>query len=130
MATRKKQQEKVLKTADCPSLSGASTLTYHVGLTTNGELALRIWQNTGGGLFAREWVPLKTLEGVLDTDKPITAGYLKRAKITVSRSANLAGFLLAALKAEGLVEPLESGGHKKTDSSAWLEEMKQLTEGK
>jgi hypothetical protein len=70
-------------------------------------------------------VPWKTLESLLDTDKPITAGYLKRAEITRSRSANLPGFLLAALKAEGLVEPLEGGGFRKTDSRAWVLQMKE-----
>ncbi len=126
---RKPKQERVLKTAQCPSLSGASTLTYHVGLSPNDILQIRIWENSGGGLFAKEWVLWKTLEVALKTNKPITAGYLKRAGVCRGKSANTPGFIFAALKAEGLVEPLESGGHKKADSTAWLEEMKQLTEG-
>lgn len=124
--TRKVKQERVLKTAECPSLSGASTLTYHVGINPKDELQFRIWENDGGGLFAKEWVLWKTLESALDTDKPVTAGYLKRTGVCRGKSANTPGFLLAALKAEGLVEARDDGGYRKADPSGWLEQMQQL----
>lgn len=32
----------ILKVAQCPSVSGKSTLTYHIGCTEAGEMLLRI----------------------------------------------------------------------------------------
>jgi len=125
MSTRKKPTAplRILKIDTCPSLSGASTLTYHVAKDT--DVQFRIWGNTGGGLFSREWIPWSRIEPALDTES-VTAGSLKRAGVCLGKSANTPGFLLAALKAEGLVEPLESGGHTKTDNNPFFEAMTAL----
>jgi hypothetical protein len=126
MATKKTVSKpmRILKVGTCPSLSGASNLAYHVGYDT--EIHFRIWGNTGGGLFGREWVTLTSLQASLETDQPVTAGTLKRAGVCKGKSANTPGFLLAVLKAEGLVEPLEQGGHTKSDPSGFLTEMGKL----
>lgn len=118
MATKKTVSKpiRVLKFDTCPSLSRASNLAYHVGYDT--EIHFRIWGNSGGGLFGREWVSLARLQASLET--PVTAGTLKRAGVCKGKSANTPGFLLAVLKAEGLVEPLETGGHTKADPSGFL----------
>ncbi|WP_050799659.1 hypothetical protein [Thiocapsa marina] len=117
---------RILKVGTCPSLSGASTLAYHLGCDSEKALHIRIWGNTGGGLFGREWVPWSAVQPVLDTDAPVTAGTLKRAGVCKGKSANTPGFLLAVLKAEGLVETLETGGHRKSDSGDFLSEMQKL----
>jgi hypothetical protein len=126
MATKKPVSKpmRILKVGTCPTLSGASNLAYHVGYDT--EIHFRIWGNTGGGLFGREWVTLTRLQASLETDTPVTAGTLKRAGVCKGKSANTPGFLLAVLKAEGLVEPLEQGGHTKADPSGFLTEMGNL----
>jgi hypothetical protein len=118
MATKKTVSKpiRVLKVGTCPSLSGASNLAYHIGYDT--EIRFRIWGNSGGGLFGREWVSWSTLEAALES--PVTAGTLKRAGVCKGKSANTPGFLLAVLKAEGLVVPLETGGHTKADPSGFL----------
>jgi hypothetical protein len=121
MATKKTASKpaemKILKEGTCPSLSGASTLSYHIGYDT--EIHFRISGNTGGGLFGKEWVSWAILQPALDAPQ-VTAGTLKRAGVCKGKSANTPGFLLAVLKAEGLVVPLESGGYTKADPSAFL----------
>ena len=53
-------------------------------------------------------------------NSPITAGTLKRAGVCRGKSANTPGFLLAVLKAEGLVTAREGGGHTRADPAAFL----------
>ena len=56
---------RVLKIASCPSLSGKSTLTYHVGCdagTGASEICFRVFGNSGGGLFSNEWVKLSAVQ--------------------------------------------------------------------
>ena len=55
----------------------------------------------------------------------MTAGALRRAGVCKGRSANTPGFLLAVLKAEGLVEAVE-GGHRKADPGPFLAAMEAL----
>ena len=114
---------RILKTGTCPSLSGASTLTYHTGCTSDGEIHFRVWANTGGGLHGREWVAWSTVQPALETDK-VTAGTLRT--LFRGKSRNTPGFLLAVLKAEGLVEPLGEQGHTKADPASFLAQMKSL----
>ena len=113
---------KIVKEGTCPTLSGASTLTYEIGVDGDGAVAFRITGNTGGGLFGKEWVAWSAVQPVLQSS-PITAGTLKRAGVCNSRSSNTPGFLLAVLKAEGLVTPLEQGGHTKADPADFLAAM-------
>ena len=99
---------RVLKIASCPSLSGKSTLTYELGCTSDSEIQIRIKANSGGGFFSQEWISLKSIEDVLENTAegtPLTTTAL--LPIFSGKSVNTAGFLLAVLKAVGLVRPLE-----------------------
>ena len=96
---------RILKSTTCPSLSGKSTLTYHVGCDADKAIYLRIFTNTGKGMFAKDWRALATLGKLLakiPPDELITSGSL--LPVTKGKSINTAGFLLAALKNEGLVQ--------------------------
>lgn len=67
---------RILKVANCPSLSGKSTLTYHIGCNGQSDIQFRIVNNTGGGFFSKEWVPLNTIFQAFDkkaVDKPIVS---------------------------------------------------------
>lgn len=101
---------RVLKIASCPSLSGKSTLTYELSCTTDSEIQIRIKANSGGGFFSQEWISLKNIEQVLEKKTvkgtPLTTQAL--LPIFSGKSVNTAGFLLAMLKAVGLVRPLEN----------------------
>lgn len=116
---------RIVKVGTCPSLSGGSTLTYHIACNRDGQIHFRIWGNSGGGLFGKEWVPWSGIEAALETS-PVTAGMLKRSGAFRGKSANTPGFVLAVLKAEGLVEALEEQGHRKADPSGFLAAMDKL----
>ena len=60
---------RVIREGRCPSVSGRSTLTYHLGqLGEGGEFYVRIYDNTGKGMFARDWIPAEGIRGVLAAD--------------------------------------------------------------
>jgi hypothetical protein len=83
----------------------AGILNYHV-LADNNRLGLLIavTRNEGGGYFSRERIPFRTIVTCLEKYKsgmPFVSKILKDAFI--SKSANNAGFLCAALHALGLL---------------------------
>lgn len=95
---------RVLKISDTYSISGRSTLTYHIGCDTDSEVSIRVVSNTGNGQFNSNWVPLATIEKLLTAhpaDKPLSSRVLQQ--IFRSKSTNSPAFLFAALRAEGLV---------------------------
>lgn len=101
---------RILKIASCPTLSGKSTLAYHIGCNgdadkVNLEIYLKIHTNDGGGLFSNEWISYRAIQDVLDkhpADKPITSFILH--SLFHGRSANNRSFLLAILTQEKLVK--------------------------
>lgn len=119
---------RVLKSAQCKSLSGRSTLTYEVGATPDGEIRLRLTGNSGHGCFGRDWVPLRELQQALaKAPGPITSGSLHR--VFAGRSQNTSGFVAAALLGEGLLEPLSNArGYAPTDGVRFMSEVRQLLE--
>ena len=98
---------RVVKTGSCPSLSGTSKLTYEIACGPAAELHVRIATSTGAGVFSRDWVAWDDLQRVLEKNapRPITSHTL--APIFRGLSVNTAGFLLAALRSEGLVRPMQ-----------------------
>ncbi len=100
---------RVLKTATCPSLSGKSKLTYHIGGEENAEgvctsksaIYVRVHANSGEGYFNNDWIPLTAIQLVLDKTKLVT--FASFGPLFRGKSVNTAGFLLAAVKNEGLV---------------------------
>ncbi|MFO8174172.1 MAG: hypothetical protein R6T96_07805, partial [Longimicrobiales bacterium] len=95
---------RILKIAECPSVSGQSTLTYHVGADRSDELFLRLYGNSGGGQFNRDWVPLAALRDRLKEwpgDRAMTTAVLR--PLFRARSVNTPSFLFAVLIQEGLV---------------------------
>ena len=69
-------------------------------------------------------LPWSSLEPALEASQ-VTAWTLRRAGVCKGKSANTPGFLLAVLKAEGLVEAVE-GGHRKADPGPFLAAMEAL----
>lgn len=95
---------RILKIGTCPTLSGRSQLTYQVGGNTESEVCIRVTQNSGNGQFNADWVPLPVIEKLLaahPTDKAITSRVLQ--PVYRGKSTNSPAFLLAGIKAEGLV---------------------------
>lgn len=92
---------RILKVGSCPTLSGKSTLTYHVGFEGTADILFRVYANSGGGFFSNEWVAASDIQGALSKSALITAFSLH--PIFKGKSANTAGFLLAVLKEESLI---------------------------
>lgn len=94
----------VIKVNNCESLSGRSMITYHIGYTADPlTLYIRLYENSGNGIFNNHWVSLNSLLApfkAANEDKPLGSSQLR----FVGHSANTPGFLLAALKGEGVIK--------------------------
>ena len=100
------EEVQVLKTGSCKSLSGKSTLGYEVGRSADAVIKLRVATNTGTGYFNKDWLPWPRVQALLDKNgtKPITSHTL--GPLYFQKSANSAGFLLAVLLHERLLQPM------------------------
>lgn len=117
---------RILKIESCPSLSGNSKLTYHVGCSDQGDIYFCLQDNTASGYFSREWISLVHLEPMLSAEK-ITSGSLQ--PLFEGKSVNSSGFLFAVLIHEGLVERMPQGrGFVRTDPGKFLLAIKALVE--
>jgi len=97
-------EPRTLKTGKCKSLSGKSELTYEIRFTPEADIEFRILANSSSGFFSDEWVSLKR---ILKELNKVPAGEITcftLEKVIKGKSINTTGFLLAALKGEGLVE--------------------------
>ena len=96
---------RILKINTCPSISGKSTLTYHIGCDDKSDLHIRINANTGTGFFSKEWVAMKDIEKAIHKDAPITSIVLY--PLFRGKSVNTPAFLLAVLIHEKLLQPMK-----------------------
>ena len=124
---------RILKVAACPSLSGKSTLSYHVGVNENGELQFRVVENTGNGMWNKDWVPLRAIQAAFDkTEKGevVTADALM--PLFRGRSMNTPFFVFAALKNEGFVRvsATKKRGYDRADAKEVAAVVQALLEGK
>jgi len=97
----------VLREGQCPSVSGRSTLTYHLGHIGEREFFIRIYENSGRGMFARDWIFAKEIEGVVAGEGPITSSSFR--ELYAGRSVNTCGFLMAVLLGLGALIPMPEG---------------------
>ena len=122
---------RVLKSGTCPSLSGRSKLTYEIAVGPANELHVRIAKNSGGGFFHDGWVQWDRVQAVLDKtgNKPLICHTLE--PLFKGLSVNTPGFLLAALKHEGLVVDHAEVArcYQRADPAPFFQEMKALLEG-
>jgi hypothetical protein len=120
---------RVIREATCPTSSGKSTLTYQVGKDESGAIYLKVSGNDGGGFWSPEWVAYKSIEQAIaewPADQGITSMTFR--KIFRGKSANTPGFLVAALCAEGLLEPMgdKKRVHQACDPAAFLNSLEEL----
>lgn len=112
-----------LKTAECPSLSGKSTLTYNIG-SDGKDIHLSLAANTGKGAFGKEWVAVKNIEAILVKNPTLTSTNL--SPLFDGKSTNTPGFFLAVLLHLGLVWPAEGKNHY---GAVGKEEFKKISDG-
>lgn len=103
---------RILKISNCASLSGRSTLTYHIGCdekeTDPSGIYFRIYENSGKGLFSNDWVSMRQIRetfGMGSSEAIITSTLMN--SIFGGKSVNTAGFLIAVLKEEGVISVAE-----------------------
>ncbi len=97
----------VIREGQCPSVSGRSTLTYHLGHIGGREHFIRIYDNSGRGMFARDWIDSGQIEGVIAGEGPITSSAFR--ELYAGRSINTGGFLMAVLLDLGVLVPMPEG---------------------
>ena len=123
---------RILKTAKCPTLTGSSTLTYQIGCRGDPEqpeITFRLHASSGRGFFSKEWISTNAIHKAIEkfpANEPITSAFLKA--IFRGKSINTSGFLLAVLKAEGLIEPMQDRRryYQRTDPNAFVTQIKAL----
>jgi hypothetical protein len=93
---------RILRIATCPSLSGRSDLTFHVGCNDAGAIHFRLWANTAAGMFSNSWFSMAEVSKLLSAPDGITSTWLQPLWDLTSR--NNPGFTLALLQGEGLIE--------------------------
>lgn len=122
-------EPRIVKISTCPSLSGRTSIVYHVGVRADNDVCFRIWGTTGKGVFSREWVCASVIQKLLGQHKTLTAPTLLPV-FEVGRSVNTSGFLLAVLKNEGLVALSEDEPHKyvRVQSERFVSEVAALIE--
>ena len=114
---------RVLKVANCLSLSGRSTLGYGVGADDSNAIFLSLRSNTAAGMFSTNWIAfLDVAEALVHADK-ITSATL--APLYEGTSRNNAGFMLAVLRGEGLVCPFERH-YIRQDFNPFLQHINEL----
>ncbi len=91
-----------LRTDQCQSLSGRSTLTYELGTDPEDRLHLRVTHNTGKGHFNPSWVAWEAIKPLLIKAPTLAASAL--VPLFAGTSVNNAGFVLAMLKHLGVVQ--------------------------
>ncbi len=124
---------RVIKRGTCKTISGKSDITYQLGVDADDRILLRIHSNDGGGFFSNEWIPIDDILSALESwpdDKPITSVAL--GKLFRGKSVNSPGFMLSALKAEGVLRSMDKKQrcHELGDVDAFLAKAKALQSGK
>ena len=94
-----------LKSPTCPTLSRKSKLSYELGQDATKAFHYRIVSCDGGGFFSPEWIAWTAIQAAIKKSVgPLTSLCLR--PLFEGKSVNTSGYLLAALVAEGLLEPL------------------------
>ncbi|MXN30107.1 hypothetical protein [Delftia sp. CH05] len=90
----------------CLSVSGRSTLTYTVGRSQgDNALYLRIADSTGNGVWCKDWATAQAIEEIVVGAQGLTAKSFHC--LHPGKSINTGGFVLAALRGLGLIQPGE-----------------------
>lgn len=127
----------ILKISTCGKVTLPSDhpLTYNIGHdTTQKILLLGVTDNDTGGLFLNEWIALADVLSAIDKRPTLDKSFNARifTNLFKSQSANNAGFLAAALKAENVLVPFKESKrlHDIGDVQAFTDSMQPLIDDK
>jgi len=103
---------RIIQQSTCKLISPAAKgqLTYNIGHNDQSKaLHFRVIANTGGGFFSNEWIALDDVLSCIEEQpagEPFKAIIFRKLYVS-SKSSNNHGFLAAALRAEGILLPVE-----------------------
>jgi hypothetical protein len=127
----------ILKISTCGkvTLPDDHTLTYNIGYdTAKKTLLVRLTDNDTGGLFSNEWITLDDIVTTIEKRPNPDTSFNARifTPLYTSSSANNAGFLAAALKAENILVPFKDSKrlHDMGDIKAFESNMHPLIKDK
>jgi hypothetical protein len=130
-------QINILKISTCGkvTLPDDHTLTYNIGYdTVDKTLLVRLTDNDTGGLFSNEWITLDDIVTTIEKRPSPDTSFNARifTLLFTSASANNAGFLAAALKAENILVPFKESNrlHDMGDIKAFESSMQPLIKDK
>ena len=131
LCTESLRKVRIVKISSCQNLSESGEITYHIGVSDQGEILFRIHANSSSGYFSREWIPLVGIQGVfaeVAADEFITSYTLHT--LFKGKSTNSPGFMLAALLAAGLVQRSTTNdrGYESTDGKEFFTSIQALIE--
>ena len=96
----------VIHTGECLSVSGRSTLEFEIGRhTEDSTLHLRISDNSGKGMWCKEWASASAIQDVVLGEGELTAKSFHA--LHPGKSINTGGFVLASLLELGLIRANE-----------------------
>ena len=101
-----------ITTKKTKTLSGKSTLTYHVGKDEDDNLYVRLWVNSSNGYFSNEWLAMTKIVEILQQQGIESfTGYVFKDLFS-GKSVNSHGFISACLIAEGILDFAEGKKRK------------------
>lgn len=118
---------RIIKAGSCSTISGKSTLQYHIACDTQHQIYIRVTSNNGGGFFNPEWVGyieiISTLQGM---SEPITSHALRH--VFQGKSANNPAFMMAILLNEAIVvsNPEHQRAYLVADNNSFVQAMQKL----
>ena len=125
-ATEEAEPMRILRITEFPSLSGRSQLIGHISMNEQNAIFLRIWKNSGCGLFLPTWQSLAVLSKLLSVPGEFSSSALQPAWEGTSR--NGAGFTTAHLLDEGLIERslTKRGAYRTADPGPFMRRIDAL----
>jgi hypothetical protein len=127
----------ILKISTCGkvTLPDDHTLTYNIGYNTDQKtLLVRLTDNDTGGLFSNEWIAFDDIVTTIEKRPTPDTSFNARifTPLYTSASANNAGFLAAALKAENILVSFKDSKrlHDMGDIKAFTDNMQPLIKDK
>jgi len=98
-----KSEIEIVATLKTKTVSGKSTLTYHLGKDEESNRWLRAWCSTGTGYFSNEYLLIPRIIEILANQNgaPFTSFVFQ--SLFKGKSVNTPGFLVAILLAEKVI---------------------------
>jgi len=124
--TNSTQPLRIIKSGNCSTISGKSTLQYHIACDDEGAIYIRVTSNNGGGFFNPEWVAYAAIVTALEATDAITSPVLRG--VFQGRSSNNPAFMMSVLLQEGIVvsHPEQQRAYQLADTKVFTEAMQKL----